>query len=210
MVRLPPVADGEKPAATATDGERPAVLVTDECRQQVSGLLVATDEVRPLIPKAGDVRLVASVTDRNWPMMRLLPMADGLKPATMATDGERPAVTSEERLRLRASDGSQPQSRMEMTDGERPAATATDGEVSESQGFHPRVYSTHRLLSHPLTVPVTKVGGSLLQQSRNYAITQVPVYPHLKHETAYATLKLKLLVYPHLKHAIMTDGSLLQ
>ena len=70
---------------------------------------------------------MVSVTDGSEPaathdgfqqMVRLPPMADG----------ERPAATSDERFRPRASDGSQPLSRMEMTDGERPAVMVTDGE----------------------------------------------------------------------------------
>jgi len=85
MMRLPPVADGERPAAGTND---------EKFRRRAS--------------------------DGFQPRSRM-ETTDGVRPAAMATDGERPAATSDE-FRLRASDGSQPQSRMEMTDGERPAA----------------------------------------------------------------------------------------
>jgi hypothetical protein len=80
------VNDGERSAVMVTDGEKPAVLVTDRCRQPVSVPLVATDEARPLIPRAGDTRFVMLASDRNWPMMRLLPMADGVQPAALVVD----------------------------------------------------------------------------------------------------------------------------
>jgi hypothetical protein len=142
--------DGPPPPSRRHAVAREGPTTTSDGSPQWSRVVVMSD----------DFRLRAGYGSQAQSRME---MTDGERPAAMATDGEKPAATSEERLRLRASDGSQPQSRTETTDGERPAATATDGEVSESQGFHPRVYSTHRLLSHPLTVPGTKVGGSLLQ-----------------------------------------------
>jgi hypothetical protein len=57
-------------------------------------------------------------------------MADGVQPAVTVTGDERPTAAMVDEFRLRASDGSQPQSRMEMTDGERPAAMVTGGERS--------------------------------------------------------------------------------
>jgi hypothetical protein len=126
------VTDGVRPAAMANDGERPAALVTHGCRQLVSGLLVATDEVRPLIPKAGDVRSVALATDRNWPMMRLLQMADGVQPAATVdelrsmllppmADGVEPAAMADDDSRSMMT-----RPVVTATDGVRPAATVTD------------------------------------------------------------------------------------
>jgi ribosomal protein L25 (general stress protein Ctc) len=115
-----------------------------------------------------DFRLRAS--DGSQPQSRM-EKTDGEMPAEMVTGGERPTVRSDE-FRLRASDGSQPQSRMEKTDGEMPAAMVTGGE-------RPTVR---------MSVDATKNDGSLLQQSPNYAITQLL----------------------HQKHATTNDGSLLQ
>jgi hypothetical protein len=136
VVRLPPVADGVKPAATVADGSGPAAMVNDEFRLRASygsqpqSRMVMTDGERPAV-----------TVDELRSMMRLPPMADGVEPAAMAgddsrstmtrpvvtvADGEKPAASDE--FRLRASDGSQPQSRRKATGGERPAAMVTGGE----------------------------------------------------------------------------------
>ena len=66
-------------------------------------------------------------------------------------------ATDDGELTVSASVGGVPAAR--LTGGGVPAVRLTGGRMSESQGFHPRVYSTHRLLSHPPTVPVTVAGG---------------------------------------------------
>ena len=168
MMRLPPMADGERPAALS--GER--------------------------------FRLRES--DGSQPRSRM-ETSDGVRPAAMVTDGERPAVTSDE-SRLGASDGSQPQSRRKATDGERPAAmvdaTMNDGSLLQQS----RMYATtetqcfvypHPIIREKLNAQLIAFhhammnDGSLLQQSQDYTLTQ-------------------LLVYPHLKRVTTNDGSLLQ
>ena len=84
---------------------------------------------RPAVTVTDGERPAATVDDELRSTVRLPPVADGVQLA----------ATSDE-FRLRASDGSQPQSRVETTDGVRPAAM--------------------------VSVDATKNDGSLLQQSQ--------------------------------------------
>jgi hypothetical protein len=68
----------------------------------------------------------AMTMDEAYPLMLIDGFLMWLPWMASVTDGVQPAATTDG-FRLRASDGSQPQSRMEMTDGERPAAMVTDG-----------------------------------------------------------------------------------
>jgi len=158
MVGSPPWTVKCAPRTANCRGECPSLL-NDPPQAQASG---------------GDLPCAAGgVLARTSSALAAKQTGGGVPTVTM-TGGGAPTVlasvkaTDDGELTASASVGGVPT--VTMTGGGAPTVSLTGGGMSESQGFHPRVYSTHRLLSHPPTVPVVVTGGvvPMVPKSRSW------------------------------------------
>ena len=118
-----PDVDVAKPAVRATDGVKPAVAIVDGSRSLSMMCPPVADDVKPVVMKTPASRARLSVRGRRLLVMELnfasrlmsteCPHVDVVKPATMATDGGKPAVA--------------------MDDGSRPTSTRTLPVVDEME-----------------------------------------------------------------------------